>query len=155
MKSTNLGNALTCYSCDSVESCRNANTQECSNETALENNAMLSTIFQDLPYVNNISNFECFNLTYICKSQSLLDFVKNILSKLSLTANQTLTELRGCIFPDVKVCDQFPLTSYFGYNFCYTCNWNYCNRNPAGTFSKSTFTIIASAITLIFTKRLR
>ncbi|XP_030561595.1 uncharacterized protein LOC115763255 [Drosophila novamexicana] len=129
------GNALTCYSCDSVESCRNANTQECSNETALENNAILSTIFQDLPYVNNISNFECFNLTYI--------------------SNQTLTELRGCIFPEVKVCDQFPLTSYFGYNFCYTCNWNYCNRNPAGTFSKSTFTIIASAITLIFTKRLR
>ncbi|KRF80988.1 uncharacterized protein Dvir_GJ25668 [Drosophila virilis] len=38
------GNALTCYSCDSVESCRNANTQECSNETALENNAPFSRI---------------------------------------------------------------------------------------------------------------
>ncbi|EDW63248.1 uncharacterized protein [Drosophila virilis] len=130
-------NSLTCYNCISPDDCRNPSTQVCSNATADATSRWLNTIHSNVPTVSGSNSFKCMNLTYYYQAN---------LSKTH--------EYLGCYHPAISVC-QLNVNATQGSTWsrgCSTCDWDKCNRNPAATFSKSTYTIMASAITLILVK---
>ncbi|KAH8378199.1 hypothetical protein KR093_010015 [Drosophila rubida] len=131
------GNSLTCYSCNSPQSCLNPDTQVCSNATANTTTDWLNAIHSDVPKINTSEGYKCMNLTYF------------IYANMSKTA-----EILGCMRETVPFCSltlNVSNSATWAKN-CKSCTTDYCNRNPAGTFSKSTYTIIACVVALILAK---
>ncbi|KAH8274112.1 hypothetical protein KR044_010902, partial [Drosophila immigrans] len=130
-------NSLTCYSCNSAQSCQNPATQACNNETANATSAWLSTIHSDVPQINGSTIFKCLNLTHFIYAN-----------------NSKMSEILGCYHDTIPVCSLTlnATNSASWAKTCKTCNTDYCNRNPAGTFSKSTYTIIGSVVVLLLVK---
>ncbi|XP_034473584.1 uncharacterized protein LOC117780989 [Drosophila innubila] len=131
-----LVHSLTCYSCNTPQSCRNPSREECTDYTANKTSSWLSTIHSDVPQISHSNKFRCMNLTY------------------ALNSNNVITnEFLGCYHPAIDVCELRLNISYSVFRrYCRTCDYNLCNRNPAGTFSKSTYTIVASVMALLLTK---
>ncbi|XP_002133334.2 uncharacterized protein [Drosophila pseudoobscura] len=132
-----FANSLSCYSCKDAATCRNPTLQDCNNKTANESTTILSTL-HNVPEIAGSQSFLCTNLTYS-----------------DITYKNRTSEFLGCVHPDIKVCD---LNLKDGANStawrkdCDTCNTNYCNKNPAGTFSGSAYTMIGSVLTLLLAK---
>ncbi|TDG41631.1 hypothetical protein AWZ03_011957 [Drosophila navojoa] len=129
--SLQIVSGLTCYSCTSPSSCVNPSTQVCSDRTADETTAWLNTIHKFVPVVESSGSFLCMNLTYYFESN-----------------NSKIHEYLGCYHPDIPVCI-LPLNASISDTWkkgCQSCNKDKCNRNPAGTFSKSFYTITVALI---------
>ncbi|XP_022230872.2 uncharacterized protein LOC111079857 [Drosophila obscura] len=133
-----FANSLSCYSCKDVASCQNPTLQDCSNTTANESSVWLSTLHNNVPVVGGSQSFLCTNLTYYHSSN-----------------NSRITEFLGCVHPNATVCE-LTLTAADNRTAwsknCKTCNQDYCNRNPAGTFSGSAYTMIGSVLALLLAK---
>ncbi|TDG41632.1 hypothetical protein AWZ03_011958 [Drosophila navojoa] len=130
-------NGLYCYTCDSPSSCRSPTSQYCDVNTANTTSAWLRRLHSNVPRTVG-NNFKCLNLTYY--------YPQN---------NVKTQEILGCYFSSISVCYLFrnANNSYDWEKSCYTCGNDNCNhRNPAGTLSKSSFTIMSSALLLILAK---
>ncbi|KAL7739146.1 hypothetical protein ACLKA6_010370 [Drosophila palustris] len=127
-------NSLTCYTCNTPQSCQRPSQEVCSDYTANKTSSWLSSIHSDVPQIKHSDKFKCVNLTY------------------ALNSNNVITnEYLGCYHPAINVCNLSLNISYtVKRRNCKTCDWDLCNRNPAGTFSSSTYTILASIVGLLF-----
>ncbi|XP_060658621.1 uncharacterized protein LOC132793041 [Drosophila nasuta] len=132
-----FANSLTCYSCNTIQSCQNPSTQTCSNTTANATSAWLSTIHSDVPQINGSLNFKCMNLTHFIYAN-----------------NSKQSEILGCFHESIPVCSLTlnATNSATWAKTCKTCTTDYCNRSPAGTFSKSSYTMIGSVVALLLVK---
>ncbi|XP_023162561.1 uncharacterized protein LOC111593774 [Drosophila hydei] len=127
---------LSCYTCNSPSSCRYPSSQYCNVQTANATSSWLSAIHSNVPSIVTY-DYKCVNLTYFYASN-----------------NVKAQEILGCYYSAIPVCN-LNLNATNAYSWaksCRTCNYNNCNHNPAGTFSKSSFTIMASALLLILVK---
>ncbi|EDW12019.1 uncharacterized protein LOC6576588 [Drosophila mojavensis] len=129
-------NGLYCYTCDSPSSCRSPTSQYCNVQTANTTSGWLRRIHSNVPSIVE-NSFKCLNLTYYYSQN-----------------NVKTQEILGCYYSSIPVCylSLNVTNSYDWAKYCNTCNYDNCNRNPAGTLSKSSFTIVSSALLLILAK---
>ncbi|XP_034473078.1 uncharacterized protein LOC117780597 [Drosophila innubila] len=128
--------SLTCYSCNSPQSCQNPSTQVCNNATANATSSLLSTIHSDV-LITGSNSFKCMNLTYFIYANSI-----------------KMAEILGCFHQGIPVCSLTlnATNSQSWARSCKTCDYDRCNRNPAGTLSRSTYVMVASVMALILGK---
>ncbi|XP_032595117.1 uncharacterized protein LOC6566452 isoform X2 [Drosophila grimshawi] len=121
---------LRCYTCNSPTiSCNAPYSQVCNSAVANQTSNWLRTIHSDVPDVNS-NNFTCMEQFY--------------------NASNNVREILGCVHSVIPVCNLTVSTQWT--QNCRTCNWDNCNRNPAGTHSRSTYTIMASTMALLLVK---
>ncbi|KAL7739147.1 hypothetical protein ACLKA6_010371 [Drosophila palustris] len=129
--------SLTCFSCNSPQSCQSPSSQVCNNATANTTSDWLRSIHSDVLDTAGNNSFKCMNLTYFIAANS-----------------SKMAEILGCFHQSIPVCSlSLNATNSVSWaKNCKTCDWDNCNGNPAGTFSKSTVTMIASVLALLLAK---
>ncbi|XP_055905737.1 uncharacterized protein LOC129941190 [Eupeodes corollae] len=130
-----LANSLECYSCDSMQGCKSPGKITCNSNNSNQTNRYLTQHFnQNLTNVTS-SNFKCVFLNYTTRQSSY----SNITYK-------------GCAFDRTPVCELYPRNPALQKQKCIQCSAKLCN--PAGTFSSSSLTVIASIIVVTLYKAL-
>ncbi|XP_034473588.1 uncharacterized protein LOC117780991 [Drosophila innubila] len=61
-------NSLTCYSCNTPQSCQKPWKEVCTDSTANKTSSWLSDIHSNVPPVSHSDEFKCMNLTYYVNS---------------------------------------------------------------------------------------
>ncbi|KAM8715014.1 hypothetical protein ACLKA7_002117 [Drosophila subpalustris] len=126
-------NSMSCYTCNSPQSCQKPWQEVCNDYTANTTSSWLSDIHSNVPQVGHSEEFKCMNLTYSINS-----------------INAATHKYLGCYHKEVDVCGlRLNITWNTFSKECHTCFWDLCNGNPAGSFSSSIFTILASVMTLL------
>ncbi|KAH8378202.1 hypothetical protein KR093_010016 [Drosophila rubida] len=154
-----LANSLTCYSCDSMDACRNPSEQICNDKTANDTSTWLAQMHGDIPFIAHSDKFKCMNMTYALNSgaSEIIEFnVLEFTEVFCFTANVRTHEFLGCFHPQIDVCKLKMNISHSNiwYRQCDICEWDLCNKNPAGSFSKSTYTIIVSIVGLLLATKM-
>lgn len=146
MYRSTANSAKQCYTCATAGSCNSLVKQNCNNATANATTNWLKGLNAKVPNVTNYDYFGCMNLTYNASSNSsstwsLYDDETN-----RNPFTDTRTTYLGCYYQQIPVCS---LNLSVRTTSCKTCSSDLCNRNPAGTLSRSTNTIISAVVVVM------
>ncbi|EDW12022.1 uncharacterized protein LOC6576591 isoform X1 [Drosophila mojavensis] len=131
-----LASSLTCYTCLNANDCKKAKTTTCTHAAANETSYYLGVYHQNVHWVP-MNRYDCLALKYTYRN------------------NNTVThQLHGCVHPDVNVCNLSLKPEYSSWRraHCNVCSGNKCNKSPAGTLSRSHYTIVAAVLALVLAK---